>query len=337
MPEQQALIEQADRLGIPYTWDTTDAELQSLIALREGRRPRCFGLLWEAYPGSQSACHQCAYSAECLTVFAQQTLPATWKETGLGTKLEVVAEAMGVDPQAALYASQYGGPPPLDDDDDDGDDDEEEEVSPPKKAAKKAPPKKKAQKAAPENVPEVEEAPEPEAPKVQKKKKPKAKKSPPQMQVGKKAAPKGPSKAESASSAAGSAKTPKSRPATAKRAKGQADSSTKPVVTQSDLKRWQRERKRNPYVAALRPGMILRRTFNDQVAEVEVRETSYLYQGQTYPTLYSVVMAITGGKSYPAQKKNGVRPTGTREMAQWSTTRFFSLKSLAKGSGTTST
>jgi hypothetical protein len=205
-----------------------------------------------------------------------------------------------------------------------------------KKAAKKAPAKKKAaaKKKAPGKKKTTKKAPPVAASEAQ-----------------------DPTPAESAKTAMGSAGT-KARAKTASRAKGQAGPSKtgsgtkgkkrppakKPVkVARRDSarvddpwgkhtweKRWRRERQ-NPWVKKLRPGMKIQREYpkGGEIHEVVILKRYYRYQGQDYPTLYSIVKEITGTKEAPRQlDKAGRRPDGTRQLCNWSAPRFFALPVL---------
>ena len=61
--------------------------------------------------------------------------------------------------------------------------------------------------------------------------------------------------------------------------------------------------------------------------EVKVLKGKYQYSGTDYPTLYSVVIAITGTVDRPQQLETAgdqkTRPKGTRPVSNWSATKFF--------------
>jgi hypothetical protein len=101
-----------------------------------------------------------------------------------------------------------------------------------------------------------------------------------------------------------------------------------------DLSRWERERKRSPIIAKLTPGMRLSRKWKGKLTETVVRKGYYIYDDVKYPTLYSVVVAITGTRSSPKQKRaDGTRPAGTRQLTSYSAVRFFGLDKPKKKKG----
>lgn len=109
-----------------------------------------------------------------------------------------------------------------------------------------------------------------------------------------------------------------------------------PTTKQWDPKhnesRWLRERKRSPLIAKLLPGMKINKKWRGTIYSVIVHKGYYLYNDTEYPTLYSVVVAITGTKPCPKQKRrDGTMPTGTRQLTSWSATRFFGLNRLLGG------
>lgn len=100
------------------------------------------------------------------------------------------------------------------------------------------------------------------------------------------------------------------------------------------LARWERERRRSPAIAALRPGQKLTGEYKGVPYEVQCRHGYYLCKKDTrtkaepvkLPTCYSSVLEITGGKEYPVLKADGKKAKGkTRVMTNWSGPRFFRL------------
>lgn len=213
-----------------------------------------------------------------------------------------------------------------------------------KAAAKKAPAKKAASKKAPAKKKPAKSAPPPVSSEAQ-----------------------DPMQAESAKTATGSAKS-KAQAKSASRAKGQAGpsktgggskgkSKRKPAPKKKKKaakkppskraskkgsdglvedpwgehtweKRYQRERK-NKWVSKLRPGMRLKREYKGEMYEVTVLKKFYKFQGEVYPTGYSITKLITGTKEAPRQlDKDGKRPKGTRQLCNWSFVKFFNLPAL---------
>jgi hypothetical protein len=96
--------------------------------------------------------------------------------------------------------------------------------------------------------------------------------------------------------------------------------------------RWQRERERSSLIAQLKPGMKLKRLWEGKTLEVVCVRDGYRYQGDIYPTLYSVVMAIVGTVPRKKQKKaDGTIPGGTRNLTNWSAPKFFRLPWIIGG------
>lgn len=122
------------------------------------------------------------------------------------------------------------------------------------------------------------------------------------------------------------------RSAAAGRGKGLPPSSSSPAPTghrrwgpHTHAQRWTRERLNNPLIGLLPIGSVLTRHWEGRAHLVVCREGYWEYDGERYPTLYSVVEAIAGGREYPAQMRQGRRPEGTRRMAAWSARKFFDL------------
>ena len=121
----------------------------------------------------------------------------------------------------------------------------------------------------------------------------------------------------------------KKPPPKKKKAKAKASPKADPVdlLAQDQFARdHEREKKRSPLIARLSPGVILSRVYKKEEYEVIVRKGRYEFNGQSYPTLYSIVMEITGGRTYNRQVIRGQQREGTRVMSNWSATRFFKLK-----------
>lgn len=145
-----------------------------------------------------------------------------------------------------------------------------------------------------------------------------------------------PPSAESVKTASDSVKS-KAHASNAVRAKGQAGPAKgrrngglvdDPWGKHTWVRRWRQERK-HPLIKKLRPGMKLKREYQGVIHEVTVLKKFYRYQQQDFPTLYMVVKEITGTKPAPRQlTMDGRRPSGTRDLCQWSAPRFFALRAL---------
>lgn len=90
--------------------------------------------------------------------------------------------------------------------------------------------------------------------------------------------------------------------------------------------RWARERRRSPEIAAVKVGETVSREFHGVTYEALCCEGHWLFQGKQYPTLYTVVLAITGPREYP--RSDGAQER--RSMSNWSAARFFRLKERGK-------
>jgi hypothetical protein len=97
-------------------------------------------------------------------------------------------------------------------------------------------------------------------------------------------------------------------------------------------KRWQRERESNPFVGRIPIGWTLQRVWKGELHTVTSRTGYWEYQRSRYPTLYSVVAAITGHHDYPGQVRNGKRE-GVRAGTAWSARKFFFLDRLLEEAG----
>lgn len=82
-----------------------------------------------------------------------------------------------------------------------------------------------------------------------------------------------------------------------------------------DIAAFRRERDRSTWVGKLRHGQVLERRFNGELLRVQVdtKQGGYLLNNRVWPTLYGLVMALTG----PTEAPDG------RVMSKWSVKRFF--------------
>lgn len=90
-----------------------------------------------------------------------------------------------------------------------------------------------------------------------------------------------------------------------------------------ERKRWERERERYPQLA-LEIGKLLRRRYQHENHVIRVNDGYYTYHGKDFPTLYAVVMDITGAKEYKRTNQHGesLKP---KRMTGWTVKRFFGL------------
>jgi len=313
--------------------------------LDQAPRPPCYGLFWEAIPGTPD-CEGCFVKDGCLHKFATETLPVHRAKIGddlegLAKSTEVRQEALRV---AINHAQSFETPkskrrPVMANPDPKGNGSGPETASPvaavapieddgqavlalepTPKGKKKAPTKTKAPTKAKESAQPVKKAPA--------KKKKAAAKAPQAVQ--------NPPVAGPAKSALGPATATKTNAKDAT-AQGYPRKKRKPKVRQKrynpsypDKKmrlRWEREREKYPELGCLVPGMCLRDKHRGEVWEARVGEGYYLYEGQKYPTAQALTTAITGAVVRPKQRAQAgneeTRPEGQRLSTNWGWRRFL--------------
>lgn len=364
MLQRAELIEKADRLGIPWTNESSDAEIFALIQAREkgamaatveAMDPPCFGLMWDAV--KEEGCQGCGAQTRCLEKFATATLPETITRLGKNPGLAVLAEELRVSPDAITVALEKNGAPKVA---------RLQAVPPPQPVApapvQDAVPSEPAPVAAPEQpVAEAGDAvkksgkkeaaaakkAEAEAAKAAKEAEKKAKAEAKEKAAEEKRAAKEAEKAkkQAEKEAAAKAAEPTENPSVAAPASpaGVAAEARKakragPVAVRADRRlehpwgehtfqsRWQRERERTPEIAALKTGQVLTVPFDGKEHQVTVLKEGYQYDGNRFPTLYSIVKEITGTVERQKQLIEGKRPQGTRQLCNWSAVRFFRLR-----------
>ncbi len=307
--------------------------------------PSCFGQYWEGIDGSPCKDDNCSALNECLAKFATKTLVEHQRKLGKGkATADALAKATDVDKKAIELAmtfqenmglDPYNIPPPTTEEtpEEPEEEPEEEEVEEgaseepePEPEKPKKPAKKKVAKKPATKKKATKKAAPPKKKKVVKKKVVKKKAT-------KKAAPVNPTQASSAKSAKGLAKTKKATSAKSAKAQG-GQKATREWGPQHNQNRWERERKRTPLIAKLTPGMVIPWAYKGESGKVTVRKGYYSYQGEKYPTLYSLVKLLAGVKKFPKQlKADGSRPKGTRELVAYSAVKFFKLKEFLKKKG----
>jgi len=354
---RKALEREADALGIPWTFNTTDQELAALVQSRKESVmdekhtdiPECFGICWEAV--GQSVCMGCNIKDPCRHKFALGRLKDARAKLGKKVSIEGLCLETGVNnPEAVMaaleYAEQHGepplkvgapakkpvAPPPP----------EAPPVAPPEPAPSDIPPPPDAVEAPAippppggddletkmYDDPDLENrrlnyAPDPTPPAAEP---PPPAQEDPVPETKPKKAPKAKKGKKAAPAShppkAGSAKRA-SGPAlaTAKRSAPSAKAQESPRRTwgeQTWEARWQRERERSKDIAQLTPGMKLRPQYKGAEYLVEVTSYGYRYQGGRYPTLYAVMVDILGTYRDPTPLRKGKHRTPT-----WSAPKFF--------------
>lgn len=327
--------------------------------------PQCYGEFWEGIQGS--ACMECHIKDDCLAKFATGRLVKAQQKVGVNASLEALSkETGGIATEAIQLALQFQknvglkkseapappappaqpaqptmpppqeqasvtAPPPPPPMPQSGTEPQEPEKAPEagdemakkkttkksaaKKPAKKTITKKKTTKAAAKPKPKAK-------PKSKAKPKTTAKTKP-------KAAPKkkgATSRPPKAGVSAKPAKAPaKSKKGSATSASAQAGDRT--WSPEHDQVRFNRERKRSPVLAQLKPGQTLKREWppkSGETVEVRVLKGRYKFQDQEFPTLYSAVKEIVGTIQCPKQlREDGTRPQGKRKLVNWSAAKFF--------------
>jgi hypothetical protein len=106
---REQLQKTAERLGVPFTNETTDAELQSMIAARTSvveppkkdaeAPPDCFGLMWGA--DVDPKCQGCDYRESCRTKMANSTIPELLV-TSPGLSPDQLANELGIDTSSVV-------------------------------------------------------------------------------------------------------------------------------------------------------------------------------------------------------------------------------------------
>jgi len=301
--DRTELEARAQELGLPWTQETGDADLEALISKAEEHgslqaieeEPACCGLHWD--PIYEDSCKGCSHQDPCKVRFVRDRVPELLEECG--GEHDVCADEASVSDSAweicvlahmALVGASEEAP-----------EEKPEEAS---SAKKKKPPKR----ALPEKQLEMGAKPE---------------------EVG---APR-PTPAGSAGTAAGPAKGRRKKPKKAKKRNGAplAQEQAGELRHRTHARRHKQERERNPLIGQLVPGMVLKRKYKGKLWEMEILEEGYLLRdnNRIYPTLYMAVKAIVGTVKLKKQKRahHKTRPTGTREVVPYSGPGFWNLRS----------
>lgn len=336
---------EAERLGIPWTSETTDEQLYALIASREDmapessvEMPQCYGLRWDG--DRVDECRGCGMKDSCLHRFAVEHLPKVRQEMGPGATVAAVADRLKVLPESLFTAIKYasrlvgmGTPTTVQPAADisqafdvgvDGETEQTTEESivnmdQPPATQQDMFPGEQVEYSTPEEGSQGDNPPVPGADKPTKSRASKGKVVV-KKRASKKRAPKHKAQVTDRPPLAGSAQTKSaSDPVTIP--KQTMDCVTHATALALQTRKWgdsairhQRERKRNPAVAALVPGSKLIREYKGNLYHVEVLRKQYrIVELKTeHPTLYDVMKAITG-----------LHNRGGRKLANWSVPKFW--------------
>lgn len=97
-----------------------------------------------------------------------------------------------------------------------------------------------------------------------------------------------------------------------------------------DLRRWERERQRNVWLARLPLGTLLEAQYQGQHYQTRIQRGRYVCRGWWFPTLYSLTKAITGVKDYTRRTPIGPLSKGAmkRTLTAWSANKFWGVKRM---------
>ena len=321
--DRKSMERTADRLGIPWTLQTSDTDLKEAIDSRDKeeptrtsepmatkltevggiwffngdeKQPECFGLLWDC---EVEECDGCNFEGVCISSFVNTTLKEAVK--AVGQNPNTLAEHLEISVTSIEQAL------PL--------------LKPVKKKSKKKKKVTKKKKKVVTTKPKVTKKKKPEVPKEKPPKKKKAKEVPAESR---------PTQAVSSVTTAGDAAKPqKSRFAnTAQEWEGETQYQRKWAWGEKTFeRRSNRERKRHKVIGRIPPGTILAVTRKGQNYRCKMLKVGVKYQNIIYPTLQATTNAATGMIEYPKQVKlTGKRYKGTRLMGNWSAKKFWKLE-----------
>lgn len=273
----------------------------------------CYGKFWDP---EHPDCIGCFVQARCVPFMGRVTLPNAAKD--LGRSLASISnvelgEHLQIPPKAAAWLRRVH---------------EEPELGLPERDANGRLVPKDVSGSERDVEEELKLKPEP-TPKPRKQKKPPKKKTETKRNPSRARAAKGqPTRAVSVTKR----KEPQRSKKVEDRRKGRKQNSDSPKKTvkhhwgtHTYARRWTTERATSPLIARIPIGGLLRRWWEGSWRDVRCKEGYWAYEEKRFPTLHSVVEAITGTKDYPAQIRGGKRPKGTRKMTAWSARKFFQL------------
>lgn len=346
MITRRALEREAERLGIPWTSETTDEQLHALIASREDmvvpepavEMPGCYGLRWDG--DRVDDCRGCGVKDSCLHRFATEYLPEMRKRLGSVSTVAAAANRLKVLPESLFAAIKYANKlkssraqtttrstADISQAFDAGVEDETRQVTEEPIVTMDQSPHAQTDTFPGEQVesssPSVEGSPSPspagnlldlEIEGTAKKKAPK------KGVVSKKRAPKKKAQVTDRPPRAGSAQLKRaSDPVTT--TQPTTDCVTTATAPASQTRKWgdgpsryRRERTRNPAIASLAKGSMLVREYKGTLYHTEVLRDRYrlVELGTEHPTLYDIMKTITG-----LHLRKG------RMLANWSVPKFW--------------
>jgi len=341
------LRRKADLLGVAWTYCMDDNQLKQAITSAEERSekektmvgqeadvnvPKCFGLFWAGIPGPEGEeCRNCAVGDRCLDQFVKVTLPEAEGSKGeQADPIEVSDELKLGCPDAVVAARKYRAskyPVPVEIVEDQPVievESKEELIEEPieapvkkvlskkKKPPKKVAPKKKKKKAAKKKKPTPEVATEstPEvaiestaevATESTAEDKPKVKKRPLKA-------------VSSVKSAEDAAKPLKKKSAPS--AWARVERATVPWGKQTYLRRWTKEREREPLIRAVKVGQILKVEWP--------KKSGQIHMAKCCKGLWKVTPHGKPTVEAPTLYRSGVAVSG--QPNKWSAVRFWKLK-----------
>lgn len=329
-------------------------------------KPPCFGLVWEAFGTSE--CVRCAVREACLSETARSAYPESRARILLGGEdptVQNLSRDMGISEEAVAAVQAHASRMPVSLQSAVADVKVGDVLQVVQKSEAPTPAFEEvvavglgpelstplSRRANPEAAPKSRKKlvrprgePTPKLSKLDMRKKEKRKKQgalasapiPPQAGAAKSAAAPASGvalKAERAQTlAAVAAAAANSPPSRQKKKREQKLSEREKYQWRNTTDRFTREREKHPLIAALTPGIKLRRRSRKtgKVHELTVGNGYYEMKGVHYKTLQQATNAAAGTNYYPKQMRNGVRPKGSRRMCDWGAVRFWKLEALFK-------
>jgi hypothetical protein len=112
---REKLEKQADQLGIPFTHETSDEDLQMMIAARTGQEPPttpemtelppCYGVGWAVT--EEPECQACEMAQKCLMKLVTETIPSLRAQLGREVTPEDIENEWGIPSVSARLALSW--------------------------------------------------------------------------------------------------------------------------------------------------------------------------------------------------------------------------------------